>query len=75
MGHYYTMHTTQTTTTGDLATFGQVAETLKIHTSTLRRLWRSGAIPGYRIGHRTIRLSLREVTQALRVGKSEGGQP
>lgn len=69
------MNTTQTNTKDDVATFGQVADRLKIHVSTLRRLWRSGAIPGYRIGHRTIRLNLREVTQALRVGKSEGGQP
>lgn len=76
MGHYCTMNTTTPpTTTGDLLTFDQVAETLKIHTSTLRRLWRAGTIPGYRIGYRTLRLNLQEVTQALRVGKSEGGQP
>lgn len=66
------MNTTQTNTTDDVATFGQVADRLKIHVSTLRRLWRAGIFPGYRIGHRTIRLNWQEVSQALRDRKVEG---
>ena len=66
------MNTTQTNTTDDVATFGQVADRLKIHVSTLRRLWRAGIFPGYRVGRRTIRLDWQEVSQALRDRKAVG---
>ena len=65
------MNTTQSPTIpDDVATFGQVASRLKIHVSTLRRLWRAGIFPGYRVGRRTIRLDWQEVSQALRDRKA-----
>ena len=57
--------TAPTPQNSDFATFRQVADRIQVHVSTLRRLWRAGKLPGYKIGHRTIRLKLKEVLESF----------
>ena len=59
------MNTPHTPTASDFATFRQVANRLQVHVSTLRRLWREGRLPGYRLGHHTIRLKFEEVLSSF----------
>lgn len=55
-----------TTATRDLLTLNQLADRLQVHPDTLRGLWRRRAIPGLRIGHRTLRFEYQSVLDALR---------
>ena len=45
----------------DLVNIQHLADRLAVHVSTLRRIWRAGLLPGYRIGPKTIRFRLRDV--------------
>ena len=45
------------------------SEAFDVHAETLRRLYREGAIPGYRIG-RYLRFDVDELREAFRAGRS-----
>jgi excisionase family DNA binding protein len=52
-----------------------VAAALNVTVPVARKLWLTGAIPGYRLGHRTLRFNLADVMAALnakRGGKYAG---
>ena len=53
-------------TDGDLLTINQLAAKLHMHPGTVRGLWRKKAIPGIKIGHRTLRFEYPAVLDALR---------
>lgn len=53
------------TTAAGFVNVSAVASALGLNVQTVRRLWRSGRIPGYKIGYRTVRFKLDEVTAAL----------
>ena len=54
------------TAAGDLLTLDELATRLKMHPVTVRGLWRRHAIPGLRIGHRTLRFEYGAVLDTLR---------
>ena len=55
-----------TTEPSNLLTLDELAARLHIHPVTARGLWRRRAIPGIRIGHRTLRFEYEAVLDALR---------
>ncbi len=61
------------TATQELLPLGELAERLRLHPSTVRNLYRTGVIPGLRIGHRTLRFSFPEVLDALRAAGDPAG--
>lgn len=54
-----------TTTAETTLTINELAERLKIHPVTLRGLYRRKAIPGMKLGHRTLRFDYAQVVNAL----------
>ena len=67
------MNTTTTPNDCELLPLGQIAARLQVHVSTLRRIWRAGLLPGYRIGYRTLRFRLAEVLDALKRQPNQAG--
>lgn len=54
-----------------LITLDELAARLQIHPVTLRGFWRRRLIPGYKIGHRTLRFDYQAVLAALQANKAE----
>jgi excisionase family DNA binding protein len=50
-----------------LMTSGELAEALRVHPGTVRKLHREGSIKGMRFGPRTIRFDFQTVLQDLRL--------
>lgn len=55
-----------------LVTTAEASEALAIHPETLRRLYRSGTLPGYKVG-RHLRFDLDEIRSALRTERGTAG--
>ena len=53
----------------DLVNIQDLAARLQVHVSTLRRIWRAGLLPGYRIGPKTIRFRMPDVLEAFNGNK------
>lgn len=61
-----TMPTESTAQAPALLTITDLSKRLQLHPSTTRQLYKSGRIPGLKLGHRTLRFDFAAVLDALR---------